>query len=110
MTGQKKSGYEVSEEHIIIEGIPVLFLSSYNPLVSEAVEYADQVEIFGVKTFMIKPEYLMVIMLDTYRAKDRERLMKFLSQAKYSTTVFESLLSKFNLVEKYKDFAVKYYE
>lgn len=104
----KKNGYEISHEHIIIEGIPVQFLPAYNPIITEAIENADQVELFGVKTFMMKPEYLMVIMLDTFRAKDRERLIQFMSQAKYSSVVFESLLSKFNLARKFTDFKAKY--
>jgi len=41
-------------------------------------EIAQEVEIFGVRTFIIKPEYLMAILLDTYRAKDKERLVRFL--------------------------------
>ena len=105
----KKSGYIVSEEHIIIEGIPVQFLPSFNATITEAIEQADLVEIFGVKTFIMKPEYLMVIMLDTYRAKDRERLIKFFTQSGYSTTLFEALVAKFNLVEKLKEFKAKYY-
>lgn len=106
----KKYGYEVSQEHIIIGGIPVQFLPAYNPIVSEAIEQSDHVELFGVKTYIVKPEYLMVIMVDTMRSKDRERLIKFLSQVKYSAGLFESLLSKFNLVEKFRDFRAKYGE
>jgi DNA-binding Lrp family transcriptional regulator len=106
----EKSGYEVSEEHIVIEGIPVHFLPAYNPMVTEAIDKADQVEIFGVKTFIMSPEYLMVIMLDTYRTKDRERLIKFLSQSRYSTEIFESLAEKFNVLHKYKEFRAKYHD
>ena len=106
----KRCGYEVSQEHIIIDGIPVQFLLAYNPIVPEAIEHADEVELFGVKTYIMKPEYLMALMLDTMRSKDRERLMKFVSQVKYSTGLFESLLSKFNLVEKFRDFKAKYGE
>jgi len=106
----EKSGYEVSEEHIVIEGIPVLFLPAYNPIVTEAIEKAEEVEIFGVKTFMMRPEYLMVIMLDTYRAKDRERLIKFLSQSRYSLEIFESLAARFGVLHKYEEFKAKYYD
>ena len=104
-----ESGYAVSEEHIIIEGIPVQFLPAFNTIITEAIDQSEQVEIFGVKTFIMKPEYLMVIMLDTYRAKDRERLIKFFTQSGYSTTLFEALVAKFNLVEKLKEFKAKYY-
>ncbi len=106
----RSNGYEVIDEHIVVEGIPVQFLPTYNPMITEAVEQAHQVELFGVKTFMMKPEYLMVIMLDTYRAKDRERLIKFLAESTYSVELFESLTEKFNLKSKYKEFRAKYYD
>ena len=100
----------VLDEHIVIEGIPVQFLPAYNPLIIEAVEQAQEVELFGIKTFIMKPEYLMVIMLDTYRAKDRERLIKFFAESRYSVELFETLTEKFNLISKYKEFRAKYYE
>lgn len=106
----RSNEYEVIDEHIVIEGIPVQFLPTYNPMITEAVEQADQVKLFGVKTFMMKPEYLMAIMLDTYRSKDRERLIKFFAESTYSVELFESLIEKFNLVNKYKEFRAKYYE
>lgn len=106
----KRCSYEISDEHIIIEGVPVQFLPAYNAIVSEAIKHADRVELFGVKTYIMKPEYLMVIMLDTMRAKDRERLMKFISQAKYSGALFQTLLSKFKLVKKFEEFRAKYDE
>jgi hypothetical protein len=106
----KQSGYGISEEHIIIEGIPVQFLPSFNAIISEAIETADQVEIFGVKTFIMKPEYLMVIMLNTNREKDRERLIKFILQSGYSETLFQNLLKKFNLIDTFNAFNARYGE
>ncbi len=104
-----ESGYAVSEEHIIIEGIPVQFLPAFNAIITEAIDQSEEVEIFGVITHLMKPEYLMVIMLDTYRPKDRERLTAFFTQSRYSTTLFETLVAKFNLVDKLKEFKSKYY-
>jgi len=104
----RNEGYEVIEEHIVIEGVPVQFLPVFNDLITEAVEHAQEVKLFGVQTFIIKAEYLMAIMLDTYRAKDKERLLRFTSESSYSSELFESILIKFNLVKKYKIFKNKY--
>lgn len=57
------------------------FLPAYNDLVKEALSNKSEIELYGVKTFILKPEYLMAIMLQTNRPKDRERLLKFLKEA-----------------------------
>ncbi|MDD8017238.1 MAG: hypothetical protein PHP42_02575 [Bacteroidota bacterium] len=101
-------GYESLDEHIVIEGIPVQFLPAYNPLVTEAVEQAREVELFGIKTFVMRPEYLMAIMLDTNRAKDRERLVRFFSECSFSQELFISVVEKFGLTEKYTKFRAMY--
>ncbi|MEW6195435.1 MAG: hypothetical protein AB1521_09785 [Bacteroidota bacterium] len=102
------NNYEVKEEHIIIENIPVQFLPEYNLLIEEAVNNADEITIFDTKTFIIRPEYLMAIMLQTNRSKDRERLLLFFNQANYSQSVFEKILNNHHLGEKYELFKKKY--
>lgn len=105
----KANRYESVEEHIIIEGIPVQFLPAYNELIKEAVIESQQVELYGVKTNIVGAEYLMAIMLDVYRAKDKERLIKFFEECPYSSELFENLIKKFNLENRYKGFRQKYY-
>lgn len=102
------NNYNIKDEHIIIENIPVQFLPEYNPLIEEAVEKAAEVLIFDTKTFIIRPEYLMAIMLQTNRSKDRERLLLFFEQADYSPSTFEEILIKYNLIENYAIFKKKY--
>lgn len=74
------------------------------------IRAVKQVEIiiFDTKTFIIRPEYLMAIMLQTYRSKDRERLLLFFNQADYSQSVFEEILNNHHLTEKYELFRKKY--
>jgi hypothetical protein len=100
----KRNNYKSIEEHIVIEGIPVQFLPAYNDLVSEALSNRSEIELYGVKTFILKPEYLMAIMLQTNRPKDRERLMKFLEEAEFSKENFEDILERFNLKKLYSEF------
>lgn len=102
------NNFDIKDEHIIVENIPVQFLPEYNPLVEDAVEKATEVLIFDTKTFIIKPEYLMAIMLQTNRSKDRERLLLFLEQTDYDPSLFEEILVKFNLIESYAKFRKKY--
>lgn len=100
----EENNYKSIEEHIIIEGIPVQFIPAYNDLVTEALKNAVEIELYRVKTFIFKPEYLMAIMLQTNRSKDRERLIKFFEEAGFSLGEFENILEKFNLIEKYSEF------
>jgi len=106
----EENNYESLEEHIIIEGIPVQFLPAYNSLVEEALQNAKEIKLYDVKTFILEPEYLMAIMLQTNRAKDRERLLKFFEEAKFSEEKFNTIIKKFNLIKEFETFKKKYFE
>ncbi len=98
----KKSGYQLENEHIIIEGIPVQFLLVYNKLVEEALENSVEITIFDEITYILKPEYLMAIMLQTGRLTDKERFARFLTEAEYNKDKFYEIIGRFNLLEAYK--------
>ena len=106
----KKNNYELIGEHINIEGIPVQFLPTYNKLVEEALEKSKKIQLFNVTTFILPAEYLMSMMLQTGRAKDKERLIKFFEDAKFSEKIFDEIIKRFDLLEKYKDFKRRYFE
>lgn len=106
----EENNYETLEEHIIIGGIPVQFLPAYNNLAEEALENAKEIKLYDVKAFILEPEYLMAIMLQTNRPKDRERLLRFFEEAKFSEEKFNAIIKKFNLIKEYKIFRKKYYE
>jgi len=97
-----KNGLLTEDEHIIIEGIPVQFLLAYNQLVEEALLNRVEIVIFEEKTFILKAEFLMAIMLQTGRLSDKERLAKFFIEAEYDKTKFLELLKRFGLEEIYK--------
>lgn len=105
----KRKGYRAEKEHIIIEGVPVQFIPVYNDLVKEAVEKASEVRYKGVKTRILTSEYLVAIMLQTYRPKDRERIIKFLEEAKVNLRTLSKILQKHKLKEKYEQFLRTYY-
>ena len=96
------NGYKTEGKHIIIEGMPVQFLLAYNELVEEALQNCVGITIFNEKTFMLKAEYLMAIMLQTGRITDKERLAKFFIEAEFNKVKFFELVKRFSLEETYK--------
>lgn len=106
----QKKGYSVQEEHIVIEGIPVQFIPVYNELVEEAVEEAIDVKYKRVKTRIVRAEHLLAIMLQTYRPKDRERILVVLDEAEINTLYLENILDRHGLQEKWGKFRRLYRE
>jgi hypothetical protein len=76
----KAKGYKTEKEHIIIEGIPVQFLPVYNELIEEAVDNAVPLKYKDTIVNVIRQEYLIAIMIQTFRPKDKERIIKFLNE------------------------------
>ncbi len=76
------NNFTLSGEHIIIHDLPVQFLPAYNELVSESLKNCVDLEFDGVKTNVISPEYLVAIMLQTYRPIDKERALRFIGEYK----------------------------
>ncbi len=106
----KDKGCKTQGEHILIEGVPVQFIPVYNELVKEAVLRTAEVKYGRMKTKVIGLEYLVAIMLQTNRAKDRERLVKIFHEAKVDLQLLKRVLKKFNLLDKYTKFKDMYFE
>ena len=106
----RKKGYREQEEHIVIEGIPVQFIPAYNELVEEAVEMANEVKYKEVKTKIVRVEHLLAIMLQTYRPKDRERILLILDEAQIDMPYLENVLERHGLHEKWNKFRRRYDE
>jgi hypothetical protein len=104
----KVNNYPDVKEHIIIEGIPVQFLPAFNDLISDAIENSNKVTMFGVESFVMKPEYLMAIMLKTDRSIDRTRLVKFFEECDFDKNLLELILKKFSLLKEYNLFKEKF--
>jgi hypothetical protein len=98
----KKKGYPPRQEQVIIEGIPVQFLPAFNELLNEAVREARKITYQGTETRIMSVEHLMAIMLQTGRAKDRERLFKVLEEADIDQVKLARILKRFGLQEKFK--------
>jgi hypothetical protein len=102
-------GYKSSQEQIVIEGIAVQFILVYNDLVKDGVLYAAEKNYGNTPTRVLKPEYLIALMLQTYRAKDKERLNKFLQETTIDYPLLDSILLKYNLKNVFETFKEQYY-
>ena len=96
-------GYEARGELVEIEGMPVQFLPVFNPLTEEAVVKAQTIRYARVTTFIMRPEYLVAIMLDTGRSKDYLRIAMFLEQGAVNLRLLMPLLRRHGLAEKWKE-------
>ena len=94
-------GYQWKGEHIIIEGMPVQFIP-VDKLEKEAVTNAEEIKYEGVKTKVMKPEYLISVLLRAGRKKDIEKIEKLLEQTKIDMKKLEDILNKHGLSEKFK--------
>jgi hypothetical protein len=100
----KEKGYKVEKEHILVEGLPVQFLPIYNELIEEAVDNAAQLKYKDTIVNVVRQEYLIAIMIQTFRPKDKERIVKFLNEADVDKTLLEEILEKHKLKTKFEIF------
>jgi predicted nucleotidyltransferase len=97
----KDRGYVEESEFVMIEGVPVQFLPSFNPLTEEALENAKTTDYEGTDTRVLTAEHLLAIMLQTGRAKDRQRFQLFLDQGvEIDQDRLRDIAAKHNLSEK----------
>lgn len=104
----KKKGYKFHKEQIVIEGVPVQFIPAYNELVEAAITHAKEIEYEGIKTKVVGLEYLIAIMIQTNRPKDRERIFLILEEAKIKQEVLNKILKRHGLMNKWKEVKKEY--
>jgi len=105
----KERGFKAKNEHVLIEGVPVQFIPGYNDLVKEAVQNSVEAKYGRIKTRVLGLEYLIALMLQTYRSKNRERLVKIFEEAKIDLNLLKKILKKFDLSAKYSKFKKMYF-
>jgi hypothetical protein len=91
--------YQMEAEHIVIEGVPVQFLPTYNALAEEAVREAKTLDYRGTPIRVVSPEYLIALALDppakTARRKERAAMLK--EVAHVDETLLDDVLGRYNL-------------
>lgn len=98
----KNKGYLPEKEHVFIEGVPVQFIPAYNELIEEAVKNAVLKDYEGVKVKVVQLEYLLAIMMDTNRPKDRERIGSLINEVKINNDLLKSILERHKLQKNWE--------
>ncbi len=99
----RQRGYREEAECVNIEGVPVQFLPAYNALVEEALAHAREVLYEGTPTRVLGAEHLVAIMLQTGRAKDRQRFSSFLREADLDRDRLEEILRRHQLESRWSE-------
>ena len=106
----KARGGIEDKEHIVLDGWPVQFLVPRNELEEEAVAGSIPIDVDGVRTWVMLPEYLVAIALSVGRAKDHIRMLQFIKDKTVDQVMLKAILEKNGLLSKWKHFEHKYLE
>ena len=92
------------EDRIMIEGIPVQLLPVTDGLVAEAVAHAAPITISGVSTKIFTIEYLIAMMLQLNRPKDRAKidLLVHNESVAVNRDILHPLLTRFQLIKRWE--------
>lgn len=94
------------EDRVNIEGIPVQFIPISEGLVEEAIKNAVNVTISGVQTKILAVEYLVAIMLQLNRPKDKAKIDLLINNDEVSIDMskMQQILTKYGLTKKWERF------
>ena len=97
-------GFAPQGEFIIIEGWAVEFVPPATPLVEEALAQSVERNVNGVATRVCTAEHLAAICVQVGRAKDHDRMLRFVEAGVLDAEIFESILRRHNLLGKWAKF------
>jgi len=103
----RMKGAKIENVYIFIEDMPVQFLPNYiSPLFNCAIEEANRVEFGGVYSRVVTIEYLVILLLTSFRLKDKIRIQSLLD--KVDKDLLLSLIQRFDndensLYKRYKE-------
>lgn len=98
-----RKGYEAEGGAVNIEGWPVQFLPTYNPLVAEAVERAVEIKFKDTPTRVMTAEHLVAVMLQTGREKDYARAATFQRVGVVDAAALRDILARHGLADKWHE-------
>lgn len=99
----EQNGGEVKDEYIIIHNTPVQFLVPYNPLIDAALNDCIEASYADTWVRIFSFEYLMAIMIQTGRGKDKARLEEILKvKLAFNQDKLQSILTEFELSYKWE--------
>ena len=72
----REAGSRIESVYVIIGDLPVQFLPSYiSPLFHEAITNARRITVGGVRSKVVTVEYLMALLLVSFRPKDKIHIL-----------------------------------
>lgn len=96
-------GVKVSGEYLLVGDVPVQLLFPYDALVEEAIAEAEEVTFRATTVRIPQLEYLMAIMVQTGRAKDKARLEELAGLPElFDYPKFAALLQRFGLTKRWE--------
>ena len=101
-------GYYPEREYIRIEGWLVQFVFASESVQEEAVTQADRVAFAGAYTSFFSVEHLAAELLRSGRLKDLTRVVALLESEQMDRNVFDDIIRRHGLAEKWKEFARRY--
>jgi len=90
----KVRGFEPDAEHVMVHGVPVQLIPSYNNLVEEAIAEAQHHEYDDVSVRVTAPEHLVALAFQTGGGKRRERAFQLIETSDIDQSKLEDLLSR----------------
>lgn len=99
-------GFTPEKFTVIIDGVKVQFVPSTGPLSDEALGAAEEVTVFGVKTRVIIPEYMIALKLHAGRPKDFAHMIHLLdtSRREIDFHKLEGIVKKHGISHKWAHF------
>jgi hypothetical protein len=97
-------GYRPQGQFIVMEGWSVEFVPPATPLVEEALTAAVSRDVNGVATRVFTAEHLTAICLQVGRARDDDRIERFIEAGVLDTETLDPILRRHGLLEKWRRF------
>ncbi len=98
-------GYRPEGQFIVMEGWSVEFVPPATPLVEEALAAAVPRDVSGVTTRVFTAEHLAAICLQVGRARDHDRIERFIEAGVLDSEQLEVILRRHGLLEKWHRFS-----
>ncbi len=98
-------------EHVLISGIPLQFIDvAPGSLEAEALEEAIETNLQGERLRVAPLEHLLAVAIRLQRGKDKVRLEKAFTETpdKVDFERLENILSRFGLLQRYREFRSRY--
>jgi hypothetical protein len=90
-------GFTPDAEHVLIHGVPVQFLPTYNRLVEEAVKEARKLDYDDTMVRVVSPEHLVALALQAGGSRRRERAAQLLEAGAVDRAALRAVLGRHGL-------------